>query len=248
MKDYNRNIKSDMPMDQSFAPNVRSKTTQTKAKPKINAIGKKSTKKPSTNNDKEKLKSKLKIDSIEVADLEKLNEENIKNLRFRNKRNKVIIAILTAILIISIAVIVIYMVVSQLEMNCKMYIHGNAEAVYHVNGEELKEFRTPANLQGNRVLKLDIDVKINGLDTAYYNVKFNVKTYQRNRQMDNTLIYKPNFELFEENQDGSYSSVVPIRGNQIINICEGIVLDRDYENTLNVDNFKMEFNVYFEKV
>ena len=163
-------------------------------------------------------------------------------------KTKISIAILTAILIISIAVIVIYMVVSQLEMNCKMYIHGNAEAVYHVNGEELKEFRTPANLQGNRVLKLDIDVKINGLDTAYYNVKFNVKTYQRNRQMDNTLIYKPNFELFEENQDGSYSSVVPIRGNQIINICEGVVLDRDYENTLNVDNFKMEFNVYFEKV
>ena len=229
MTDYNLNTKSDMPLDQSFTPQTEKPTAKKPVKPKINVIGKKSNQKKQSNKKQQeensKLRTKLKSDSVDIADLEKLNEENIKNYRFRHKRNKVIIVILAVLLVIAIAVITVFMVVNRLETNCDMIINGNADAVCFVNGEELSNFRTPANVQGNRVLNLDVDVQIKGSSSEYYNVKFYVITYQRGHIMSNTLIYKPNFNLFYENQDGSYSSSEPIRGNQQINICDGIILD-----------------------
>ena len=252
MTDYNLNTKSDMPLDQSFTPKTEKPTTKKSVKPKINVIGKKSNQKKQPNKKQQeensKLRTKLKSDSVDIADLEKLNEENIKNYRFRHKRNKVIIAILAVLLVVAVAVITVFMVVNRLETNCDMIINGNADAVCLVNGEELDRFRTPANVQGNRVLNLNIDVQINGSSSEYYNVKFYVITYQRGHIMSNTLIYKPNFNLFYENQDGSYSSSQPIRGDQLIDLCDGIILDKNYENTLSVDNFKMEFYIHLERV
>lgn len=253
MKDYNQNTKSDMPLDQSFTPKTQIRTTIPKTtKPKINAIGKKSNQKTAAakkvQENNTKLRTKLTSDAVDIADLEKLNEENIKNYRFRTKRNKVVIAILAVLLAIAIASIVVYMVVSKLENNCKMIIQGDVDAVCYINNEQLNEFRTPSNIKGNRVLNINIDIEIYGSASDFYNVKFSVITYQRNQIMSNSLIYKPNFTLFEENQDGYYYSKKPIQGQQVIDICEGVILDREYEHTLNADTFKMEFYVYFERV
>ena len=66
--------------------------------------------------------------------------------------------------------------------------------------------------------------------------------------MKNTLVYEQNVQLFYEGGDGYYYSSAPIKGNQTIYLCGGIILDYEYEDSLNVYNFKLDFHVYFEKV
>ena len=66
--------------------------------------------------------------------------------------------------------------------------------------------------------------------------------------MKNVLIYEPNHDLFVEMLDGSYVTREPINGNQTITLCGGIILDYDYKDTLNVDNFRLFFHTYFEEV
>lgn len=273
-KDYNRDVMSDMPVEASFAPSVETKPKKTTtSKPKISAIGTQkrtsgTTKKTSTKSitvskssetkkttaktqqeqgagDK-KLRTKLTNSDSEITDLEKLNEENIKSYRFKSKRNKVIIAILSVLLAITIISIVAYMAISKLKTNCNFYIHGDVSAEFIIDGEKMDEFRSPSNLQGNRILKINIEVNIKS--SGYYKVKFIPKCYQKNVLMKNTLIYEQNVNLFYEGGDGYYYSINPIAGDQKILLCQGIILDHDYENSLNVDNFRLDFDVYFEKV
>lgn len=280
-KDYNREVMSDMQIDGSFVPPVRSSTTKTTTKPKISAIGSQkrtistgsktgaksgtttksnktaSSKSQSSKETKagvkgevdgaedKKIRTKLLNAQSEIDDLEKLNEENIKSYRFKSKRNKVLIVILSVLLALSIAIIVTYAVITRLKTNCNMYIHGEVDAVFIINGEEIDEFRTPANLQGNSILELNIEVKI--LTNAAYKISFKPECYQKGVLMQNTLIYEHNTSLFYEGADGYYYSKHPIQGGQTIRLCGGVILDRDYEETLNVDVFKMDFRVYFEK-
>ena len=193
-----------------------------------------------------KLRTKLTSSTDEISDLEKLNEQNIKSYRFKSKRNKVIISLLSVLLVISIVTIVTFLIVSRLKTNCHMFIHGDVSAEFIVDGQEMDEFRTPSNLQGNSILNLDIDIRIN--TNAEYRIKFTPKVYQKGVLLSNTLIYKHNSELFYDGGDGFYYSINPIQGNQTISLCEGVILDYDYRQTLNVDNFKLDFHVYFEKV
>lgn len=253
-KDYNRVVVSDMPIDTSFTPPVEAKTQkEIKTKPKINVIGKqnkketnnKSTKKDASSSTK-KLRTQLTNADAELDDLERLNEENIKVYRFKNKRNKVVIAILSVLLVITIATITTLIVITKLKANCNFYVKGDADASFIINGEEMREFRSPSNLQGNRIFEIDIDVKIKS--GGYYYVKFIPKCYQKGVEMKNTLIYEANIELFYEGGDGYYYSSAPIQGGQTISLCDGIILDYDYEDSLNVDNFKLDFYVYFEKI
>lgn len=264
-KDYNREVMSDMQVDGSFTPSTRTTQPQkTTTKPKINVIGtqkrttstssksgakqttKQSPKNQTTSSSNSKIRTKLVGDKSQIEDLEKLNEENIKGYRFKAKRNKVVIVILSILLVIAIGTIIAYTVITRLKTNCNMFIHGDVQAVFIIDGEELQEFRTPANLQGNSILQLDIKVDIK--TNAKYNVWFKPECYQKGVLMNNTLIYEHNTDLFYEGQDGAYYSKQPIQGGQIIYLCGGVILDRDYEATLNVDIFKMDFHVYFEKV
>ena len=109
-KDYNRDVMSDMPVDSSFTPPVKTTkpTTVKTSKPKINTIGtqkrtgKAVTSKTSTGKSKastgkskvqasgssKELRTKLTNSGKDLTDLEKLNEENIKTFRFKSKRNK----------------------------------------------------------------------------------------------------------------------------------------------------------------
>ena len=260
-KDYNRDVMSDMPVDSSFTSPIKTtKTTSKTTKPKINAIGtqKRTTKtgakttsiKPKTQSktsgSTKNLRTKLTNSTTELTDLEKLNEENIKTYRFKSKRNKVVIALLSVLLVISIASIITYVLITKLKTNCNMHIHGDVNAVFIVNDMQLDEFRSPANLQGNRIFEFKTEIKIKNDD--YYQIKFTPKTYQKGVLMSNTLIYELNTDLFYEGGDGFYYSIDKIRGNQTILLCHGVILDYDYEHSLNVDNFKLDFHVYFEKV
>lgn len=193
-----------------------------------------------------KLRTKLVNADSDITDLEKLNESNIKSYRFKSKRNKVIIVVLSFLLILSILAVTILLTISKLKSNCYLYAYGNVDAVFVVNGQEMKKFRTPSNLQGNRILEVDIDVQINTY--AQYNIRFIPMCYQKGMLLENTLIYEHNTDLFKYGGDGYYYSIAPIQGGQTIDLCGGIILDYDYQDTLNVDNFLLEFCVYFEKV
>lgn len=267
-KDYNRDVVSDMPVDASFTPPAEVKTQKrtTTTKTKINAIGtqKRTTTKTVTTTTKKasssakskndnagtaseaKLRTKLKSASAEISDLEKLNESNIKAYRFKSKRNKVVIALLSVVLAITIITVATIVIIAKLKANCNFYIHGDANAVVYVDGQQLNEFRSPSNLQGNRIFKMDIELSIKS--SGQYNITFVPKCYQKNVLMENTLIYEHNTELFKENADGSYSSIQPISGKQTIYLCGGVILDYYYQNTLNVDNFKLDFHIYIEEV
>jgi len=124
-KEYNRMTTTDMPLDSSFTPTVEVVKDKKPAvqKPKINAIGKntankakagskttKTTSKSSTNSSSskdveskdKKLRTKLTKSDVELTDLEKLNDENIKQFRFKSKRNKVVIVLLSIMLAICV--------------------------------------------------------------------------------------------------------------------------------------------------
>jgi len=191
-------------------------------------------------------RTKLANTQQELSDLEKLNEDNLKTYRYKSKRNKFVIAILSVLLAITIAIIVTYAVITKLKTNCNMILHGQVEAVYVVDGQTMNEFRAPSNLQGNRILKLDIGLKIK--DGGMYNIKFKANVYKKGVLINNTLIYKHNTDLFYDGYDGYYYSLRPISGDQTIELCEGIILDYYYEESLNVDNFKLNFHTYITKV
>ena len=125
-----------------------------------------------------------------------------------------------------------------------MYAHG-ASVTFIVDGEEMDKFRAPANLQGNRVLLLDINIRIE--EAGEYDIYFEPKAFQKGVEMNNVLIYEHNTDLFRDGGDGCYYSRVKISGNQTIFLCGGIMLDNAYENSLNVDNFKLDFHVYLNR-
>jgi len=52
-----------------------------------------------------------------------------------------------------------------------------------------------------------------------------------------------NTNVFALAPDGvTYRSMMPISGNQVIQLFTGIAIDSEYENTLNDSNFKLEVN------
>ena len=248
-KDYNRNTMADMPLDagvqESSVVQYRTKTS----KPKINAIGKKANdqiknrNKKSINNETNKSKQKNVIELSD--DLERLNEENIKAYQVRSKRSKVAIVLLVIMLVLAVTILTVYLSITKLQINCKMNVTG-AEAVYIVDGNELSEFRAPSGLVGNATLELDIKLTIK--ESGYFNIRFKPECYQNGILMNNTVIYDANIQLFKETADGYYVSIQPIEGNQTIRLCGGVCLDEVYRNTLNVNNFKMDFNTYLEKI
>lgn len=191
------------------------------------------------------LRTRLKSDSIDIQDLDALNEQNIKQFRIRSRRNRGIIITLSVLLVIVVAVVAIYFALTKLSNNCYLYVEG-ANAVYLVDGKELENFRTPADIQGYRIYKFDLKLKVKS--SGKYNVKCEIKVYQANKLLENILIYEPNNEIFQRETATSYVSSSPIDGNQTIQLCQGIIIDGQYEETLNADNFKMEIFTYFERV
>lgn len=246
-KDFNKATLTDMPLDSSLPATNTEKTTP--AKRKISQI--------TSKNSKTKSKSKITTKNNEIKqkneaieeDLEKLNEENLKNHSFRQRRNRIVIIVLILLLILSIGGFILYFNISKLENNCYFHLEGDADAVYIINDMELTKFRAPSELKGNRILELKIQIKIKS--GGNYNIKFKPRVYQSGSELSNVLIYEPiqNEEYkFVEAEGGFYNSYAPISGNQTITLCYGVVLDRDYENSLNISNFKMDFYTYLYRV
>jgi len=176
-----------------------------------------------------------------MVDLEKLNEENIKSRGFRGRRNQFIIIILSILLAISIAVIAVIISVNKIENNCFLNVSGDASATYIVDGKEINAFRAPASIKGFRVLRLDVDLKIES--EGSYNVEFEVEVYQGALLMGGIQLTGLNTNVFALAPDGvTYRSMMPISGNQVIQLFTGIAIDSEYENTLNDSNFKLEVN------
>lgn len=247
---YNRNTTIDIPMDASLNLSTDEFDVQKRSsKQKINAIGKKAKGNlknrdvKSVNN--RKSKSKQKDYENDLQDLEKLNEESLQSYRFKHRRNKVIIILLSVFLVLAIAAISVYLVIVRLQTNCNMYVYG-ANASYVINGMEIDEFRAPAGLEGNTILKLDIKLKIE--ERGEFNIKFIPKCYKKGVRLDNVLIHDCNFDLFYEGGDGYWYSNDTIKGNQTIRLCAGVILDGEYDNNLNTNNFRLDFYTYLEKV
>jgi len=251
-KVYNKFTTSDIPLDASLnSSNVstsKSKTASTKSS--IKAIGSGTKKKTTTSlsktskqtkpEEKQKtVRSKLTKEGADLKDLEKLNEENIKSHSFRSKRNQVIVVLLSIFLVIAIAIIVIYAVLTKIENNCYLYVNGDARASYMVNGEEISQFRSPANIKGGCLFTVNIDLKIQ--DSGDFNVKFLIKCYNNDKLLTNVAIYEPNTEEegFTYKSDGYYHSKSVIKGNTTVRLCQGIALN-ELDIDLTADNFRME--------
>lgn len=200
--------------------------------------------KQATKQKEEAEKKSVKPKSKELESLEKLNEESIKNYQAKSKRNKVLIIILSILLIAAIATIAIYISVTNLKTNCNMYVHG-ADATYIVDGKEISEFRTPANMQGYCILVIDIKLRIN--ESGEFDIKFQPECFENGVMLENTKVYEVDYDLFYDGEDGYYYSIEPIKGGQTIQICCGVVIDKRYEESLNVNNFRLDFHTYLEK-
>ena len=243
-KPYNRNTFTDTPMDASL--NLSSNNLEDlkqASKQKINAIGKKANSKLKPQKVEEEIIEEQEIEEEVfddgMDDLEKLNEETL------HRRNRVIIVLLSIFLALSVAAVAIYMVIVKLQTNCNMYVYG-ANASYIINGRYTDEFRAPAGIEGNRILKLDIKLKIR--ESGDFKIRFTPKCYKKGVRLDNILIFDCNFDLFYEGGDGYWYSYDTIEGRQTITLCAGVILDGDYDNNLTTDNFRLDFYTYLEEV
>lgn len=248
---------NDMPVDSSFTPEVEMIIEKKPPKPKITARGgqggsSSNVKKKTSTSKTQASKSKTARSKSEkeLYDLEQMNDENIKAYRFKSRRNRVVIITLIVLLVIVIASIGIFIAVSRLQTNCSFHVHG-ADASFVIDGDEINKFRAPGNLQGNARLEIDISLKIE--EGGMFDVKFVALCYQKGVLMENTLIYDKG-ELFYEGalhhqeNDPYYYSRQPIAGNQTIRLCGGVIFDYQYGDSLNINNFRMEFHVYLTRV
>ena len=243
---------NDMPVDSSFVPKVERFVEKKSDKPKITARGNpkgKTQLADSQKNTHNAKKSKTKA-TEDLIDLEQMNDDNIRAYRFKSRRNRVVIITLVVLLLIVIASIFTFLVMSRLETNCSFHVHG-AKASVIIDGDELKQFRAPGNLQGNARMEVTIDLKIE--EAGMFEIWFVAQCYQKGVLMENTLIYEKSNLFYEgalhkDENDPYYYSKQPISGNQTIRLCRGVIFDYQYRDSLNVDNFRMEFHVYLKKV
>ena len=256
-KVYNKYSTSDIPLDASLSGDPSTSISKAKPitetkKPTIKAIGTKaktSAKKATTKNGgKGQVRKKLAKDSIDLKELEKLNEDNIQSHSFRSKRNQVIIVILSLLLAVAVTFIAIYIVVTRVENNCFLYTHGSVNASYLVDNSEISEFRSPANIQGECIFEIDVDLKIK--ESGEFKVKFTVLCYYNDTLLQNVEVYEPDTSkngLFTRKSDGYYHSKSTISGNSTINLCRGIAMN-EFDFNIKDDNFRLEFHTYLEKV
>ena len=251
-KTYNKNTFTDTPMDASVNSIFNNLDDQKlSSKQKINAIGKKAKSKFKPKEVEEDIEEEIEEfedeESLDdgISDLEKLSEETLRNFRYKHKRNRVIIFLLSCFLSLAIAAIAVYMIIVKLKTNCNMYVYG-ANATYIINGIYTDEFRAPAGIQGNRILKLDVKLKIR--ESGKFKIRFIPKCYKKGVRLDNVLVLDCNFDLFYEGGDGYYYSYSTIMGKQTITLCAGVILDGEYNNNLTTDNFRLDFYTYLDEI
>lgn len=247
-KMYNEVTKSDMPLNAStpirrlenLPPHMQNAN-------RINVISKKTPPPAPRQETKDELRAKLNGGSIAaVNDLEKINEQNIKNYKFRERRNRVIIIILIILLLLSLSWIAVYTSILMTKSNCFLYASGDSNVTFLVDGEEKTKFRTPANIQGDRLYVFDLSMRLD--NAGEYTVEFIVYMYINGKKLTTRTAYEPNLELFSRSSDGWYRSTSTIQGLEIFNLCQGVILDEEYLETLNTNSFKLEVYANIKKV
>lgn len=252
-KRYNRTTTSDIPMETSFTSLLEHYDKQrAKSNRKITAIGKKA--KDNLNekvqeNEKIVKKSRYGVNKYAegLQDLESFHEDTLHNKKYKSRRNAVIIILLSVLLAAAIAMVSTYVVITKLETNCFMHVSG-ANAIYIIDGKKLNEFRAPSGIEGNKILELEIKLKIK--EFGKYKIKYTVKSFMGDKELNNVWITGYDGELIDEGKDGYYYSKegIEIKGGQTILLGRGIVLDDSYGGNLNSKNFRLDFYTYLEKI
>ena len=170
--------------------------------------------------------------------LDDVNSKNIRQYRQGTRRNRLIIITLVILLIIAITVIIVYANVTRYDNNCFLYVKGGS-ASYYINGKQMDEFRAPQNIQGNRTFEFNLDIDVGN---NARNVKFTIKLYQSGKLLDNIILYDLDHDVFTKGNDGYYYSKTKLSNR--IDLCGGVVIDIAYEDSLNINNFKMEVYTY----
>ncbi len=191
-------------------------------------------------------KSRIKTSTKALEDLTSINEQNIKNYRSRSVRNRVLIVILAIFLIISIITVCLVAASIYRQNNVFLYTHGDVGASFFVDGMQVKRFRTPTDIRGN--VRFDFDVDLDIQTSGDYNIRFVVNVFQGEEKIKNLVYHEPNKSLFYDGHDGYLYSKECISGGQRIDVILGVYIDYEYQNTLNINNFRMEVHAYFEKV
>ena len=245
--DYNQFTKSDLPLDTYFqSPETARYRNFSSAKPKITAIGKSTSDKVKNHqrlkSNKSKLDVSVPLETMNEAELEKLNDDTIKNYSYRARRNRTIIIILIILLSLSLLAFGVFFAVTELGANCYINVHGNIDCSTYVDGQKLSSFRTPTNVQGNRIFEFNTDLEINAQGS--FKVSYTLKVYQNNVLLENTQVIKQNSNFVYNATTKRYESQENISGGKRVDLLEGVTLDWEYEKSLNVNNFKLELNIY----
>ena len=184
---------------------------------------------------------------IIIDEFETTKTSSAKSYKSKLRRNKVMISVLLILLIASLTTLIVAYIFLNLDKTCTISIQGDSKSVECiVDGYAIKSFRVPARIRGNRILKLDIDLRLK--DGGNYIIKYKPVCFQDDEELKNTQIYKPNDVLFQAGADGYYKCVEPIAGGKVIDLCEGVIIDYHYEDSLNVNNFSMDFVIVVEKI
>jgi len=196
--------------------------------------------------DKLEPQSRIKKTSQVFDDLKSINELNITKYRNRSVRNRVLIVILAVFLILSITVVCVMAASIHRQNNVFLYTHGNCSAKFYIDDMPLDKFRTPSDIRGD--IRLDFDVDLDIESFGEYNIKFIIRVYENDKKLKNLVYHEPNKDLFIDGKDGYLYSKSSIKGGTRIDIVQGVYIDYDYKDSLNINNFRMEIHVYLEKV
>ena len=238
--------------------------TSTKSKKVEEVEEKKSTKKTSVksefkseNNDKEEKatrkesagtksqpkKNKNVISEAEdLEDLEKINEEGLKNSATRGKRNQFVIVILALLLVLTLTFVIVFMVMQNVKTNCSLNLHGGVSAEYVVDGEEKSELRIRLDLQSNTILLIDLNLKIK--ESGSFKVKYKIKCLFKGEEMKDFKVYEPDRDLFTL-EDGYFVTKEPVSGT--FALCDGIVINDEFGSDFNGYDFSMVVDTYIER-
>mgnify|MGYP003288739958 CR=1 FL=1 len=181
-------------------------------------------------------------DESELEDLEKINEEGLKNSATRGKRNQFVIIILSVLLVVALAFVVITMVMTKADTNCKLNLYGGVRAEYVVDGNEKSELRLRVDITSNSILLVDLNVKIKS--SGEYKLKYKISCYFKGKLMKDYKAYEPNWDIFIL-EDGYYVTAQPVSGT--VSLCEGVVINNEYGEEFNGYEFSMVVDTYIER-
>ncbi|MBE7076606.1 MAG: hypothetical protein E7374_01795 [Clostridiales bacterium] len=247
-KRYNSATTDDVYIKATKATSPQSKARKS---PKIEVISRRKKTDLSKTADSKTKQSKT-AKTKELKELERLNEENIAKYSARSKRNSVIIGILLILIGLCIAYNIVYFTVILKKSNCFIEtVPSTKENVtFYIGGKKLDAWRTPASFKSGTIYTFNADIKINA--DGEYIVKYNVDLYSGKTKIKDFYVHEPNIDVFSLNKNltstKQYVSRTAVNGGEVLRMCNGIRIDRDFSKKLSPNTFKMKITIELEKV